>query len=92
MRWPLLLAAMMMCAGAHAALEDMIPAARQVQQLDVAVPVAGGAIRLVQDTPRARIAAGEINSRIEELGGEPLAVSGIGPDANLRGEGQLWIV
>ncbi len=88
----LILTTIMCVTAAWASLEDMIPAAKEVQQLDVTVPTDGGTIRLVQDTPMARIAAAEINSRIEELGGKALGVSLIGPDANVRGVSHAWIV
>jgi hypothetical protein len=88
----LVLVLMAWTAVTWAGLDDMIPAAKEVQQLDVAVPTDGGTIRLVQDTRMARIAAAEINSRIEELGGRALGISLIGPDANFRGVSHAWIV
>ena len=71
---------LVMCAtAANANLNDMIPAAREIEQLNTTIPVAGAVIRLAQDTPTARIAAAEINSRIEELGGEALALAADAP-------------
>jgi hypothetical protein len=66
---------MIVCAtGAWAGLEEMIPAAKEVEMLGQTVPLGGGVILLLDESPQAKIAAAEINSRIEELGGEPLLV------------------
>jgi len=87
----LVVAAVASVACAHASLDTMIPTPQEVEALDWTAQVAGGRIVLCSDDPRAQIAADEINARIEQLGGPPLAAAEPMPDGNLRGRGTVLI-
>ncbi|MFW6156843.1 MAG: glycoside hydrolase family 20 zincin-like fold domain-containing protein, partial [Armatimonadota bacterium] len=69
---------LIVAATACASLESMIPSPQEVEALAVTVPVEGATIVLRSDDPKAQVAAGEINARIEDLGGEPLPVGEAG--------------
>ena len=93
MRQATLLLLIGLCATtAHAALDDMIPAARQVEMLADTAPVADGIILVPPDTTsKTNIAAAEINSRLQGLGAKALPVHSI-PDLDPANLGPRTVV
>ena len=79
MRTASLMSAMLVCmTGAWAGLEEMIPAAKEAEMLNDSAPVADGVILVPDDHATAQIAAEEINSMIQDLGGEALGTQKLG--------------